>query len=93
MDMEASRMNKEALRTFELGVQKYRSGNFAEAEELFRQSLELDSAAWEARFYLAMTLERMQRHREAKQEFMSIRDWCPAVEMRKRAATAFAAIH
>jgi cytochrome c-type biogenesis protein CcmH/NrfG len=86
-------MNQDLKRIFEQGVAKYRSGNLLEAELLFRQALELDHSAWEIRFYLAMALERQQKHREAKNEFMSIRDWCPAPDLRQRAATAFLAIN
>lgn len=85
-------MTQQAKSMFDQGVEHYRAGQFPEAETLLKNGLDLEPNNWQMRFYLAMTYSRQEKHRQAKQEFMSIRDLCPDAELRKRASAAFAAI-
>lgn len=85
-------MNTEAQKFFDQGVEHYRTGSFAEAEDALKQGLDLEATAWQMRFYLAMALTRQDKTRQAKQEFMAIRDFCPDNELRKRATAAISAI-
>lgn len=85
-------MSNDAQSIFDEGLAHYQEGAFVQAEEAFKRGLALDQQAWEMRFYLGMTYARQGKMREAKQEFLSVRDMCPTPEIRNRAAAAFVAM-
>ncbi len=85
-------MNSEAISNFDEGVASYQAGLFLEAEDALKRGLAQDQMAWKMRFYLAMTYARLGKSREARLEFMSVRDFCPDPDMRNRATTAFTAL-
>ena len=77
---------------FDKGVEAYRAGQFQDAATALSMGLKADQHAWSMRFYLAMCYTRLNQMQQAKQEFLSIRDLCPDVELRKKATTALAAM-
>lgn len=85
-------MNPQAEAIFAAGVEQYRSGLFEQAAQSLKQGLQLSGDNWQMRFFLAMSYARMDRVREAKTEFLSIRDCCPDPTLRERARTAIMAL-
>lgn len=85
-------MTQQAQSSLDAGVEHYRNGEFEQAVECLKLGLDVDKSNWKMRFYLAMSYSQLQKNREAKQEFITIRDFCPDPEMRKRATSALAAI-
>jgi Flp pilus assembly protein TadD len=81
-----------AKQYFDVALQAYREGQFNEAISAFQQGLQLDKNAWEMRLYLGMAHARLGNSREAKQEFLSVRDFASDPEMRKKANAAFQAL-
>jgi Flp pilus assembly protein TadD len=77
---------------FDTGVEAYRAGQFQDAATALSLGLALDQHAWSMRFYLAMCYTRLNQTKQAKQEFLSIRDLCPDLELRKKATSAVAAM-
>lgn len=51
------------------GIQSYNLGKWGEAMAKFEQALQADPQMAEAHFNLALTLHKLGRHEEAKQEF------------------------
>lgn len=74
------------------GILAYKSGDFETAIELLQSTTASDPNNWNAKFYLAMCLTRVNRFKEAKFHFASIRDVCPDAELRQRATTAYSAL-
>lgn len=85
-------MNQHEESLLDHGVTCYRNGQFALAVDALKRGLEVDKSNWQMRFYLAMSYTRMDMPREAKQEFITIRDFCPDAELRKRATSAISAL-
>lgn len=77
---------------FDAGVAAYRGGQFQDAVTAFSLGLKADQHAWDMRFYLAMCYTRLNQPKQAKQEFLAIRDLCPDLELRKKATSAVAAM-
>lgn len=85
-------MNTDARLLINQGLLAYQEGNFAAAVGPLAQGLKLEPDDWQNRFVLAMAYGRAGMCREARQEFMTIRDICPDAEMRRKAGTAVAAL-
>lgn len=85
-------MDPTAQALFDEAVEHYRHERFQEAVDLLKRGLELEKNAWQMRFYLAMAYARQNKTREAKQEFMTMWDFCPDQELRRRAGAAITAM-
>jgi Flp pilus assembly protein TadD len=85
-------LSTEAQEFFRDGLSLYRMGQHKAAATAFHLALASDKNAWEARLYLAMCLARCDQEREAMNEFLAIRDFCPDAELRKKAVAAFTAM-
>lgn len=81
-----------AKQHFDAGLQAYRDGRFADAVSAFQQGLQIDKNHWEMRLYLGMAHARLGNSREAKQEFLSVRDFASDPEIRRKANAAFQAL-
>jgi Flp pilus assembly protein TadD len=77
---------------FEAGLQAYRTGDFNFAVTSFLLGLEKDKTHWEMRLYLGMAYCRVGSLREAKNEFITVRDFSPDSELRRKANAAFQAM-
>ncbi|MGH7165262.1 MAG: tetratricopeptide repeat protein [Nitrospiraceae bacterium] len=60
------------------GVGHYRQGHWDVAEGHFRKALQADDKLAEAHFNLALTLDKMDKHEDAKTEFKKALDLAPA---------------
>jgi Flp pilus assembly protein TadD len=83
----------EASDLLDEGLLHYQNGHFELAEHALSAGLAIARDSWEHRLYLAMTYARLNKMREAKKEFMSIRDLCMDQELRKRAEHALYALN
>jgi len=88
-----SKMTENADELLDEGLLHYQNGHFELAELALKAGLELEQRAWDHRLYLAMTYARLGRTVEAKREFMTIRDFCPESDMRKKAENALYALN
>jgi hypothetical protein len=86
-------MANEATDLLEEGLLHYQNGHFELAEHALSAGLKINNVAWDHRLYLAMTYARLNKMREAKQEFMNIRDFCGDLDLRKRAEHALYALN
>lgn len=86
-------MVSQASELLDEGLVHYKNGHYELAENALRAGLEINNGAWECRLYLAMTYARLNKMREAKQEFANIRDFCTDTELRKRAEHALYALN
>jgi Flp pilus assembly protein TadD len=73
---------------FNSALEAYRNGDFGQAVAAFLLGLQEDKNNWGMRLYLGMTYARLGNTREAKQEFLLVRDMSPDPELRKKAASA-----
>lgn len=85
-------MTQTARQYFDEALDFYRNSEFDKALTSFTLGLAIDGNAWEMRMYLGMTCARLGHLREAKKEFLSVRDLCPDPELRRRAGSAVAAM-
>jgi Flp pilus assembly protein TadD len=77
---------------YDAGLEAYRNGDFSFAVTSFLVGLEKDKTHWEMRLYLGMAYARMGSQREAKNEFITVRDFSPDAELRRKANAALAAM-
>jgi hypothetical protein len=77
---------------FESGLQAYRAGDFGNAVMIFIKGLEEDKDNWEMRLYLGMAYARLGHPREAKTEFLAVRDFARDPDHRKKANAALQAL-
>jgi Flp pilus assembly protein TadD len=89
---EASMSAPSAKEYFSAGMLAYQQGNFPQAIEDFLHGLQWEQQNWDTRLYLGMAYARLGKLREAKQEFLSVRDMSLDPELRRKAAAALTAL-
>lgn len=81
-------MNQQSYVHYQSGVSAYTEGKYDNAVERFRIVLDNDPSAWEAKFYLAMSLAQMMQNKAAEAHFRTIMEFCPDTILKHRAKLA-----